>query len=72
MNKIFNEVERDVLYEALRQCGADFARKNGGDELAEDVVLVTELLENAQRFELVDMVVNKISELGYKISEKRS
>ena len=72
MNKIFNDVERDVLYEALRQCGSDFARKSGGDEMAEDIVLVTELLENAQRFELVDMVVNKLSELGYKISEKRS
>jgi len=70
MNSIFNDVEKDVFYEALCSCGKDFAKELGKDENEEDVVLVYNLLRNIGRIDLVDMVVDKIREKGYQISER--
>jgi len=70
MENIFNDVEKDVLYEAICSCGSDLAKEVGRDENEEDVVLVNYLMENVGRYDLVDRIVDKLKANGYKISER--
>jgi len=66
---IFNDVEKDVLYETIINCGEDVAEKNGKDKRAEDVVLFYDLIQNVTGIELTEMIVNKLKEKGYEIKK---
>lgn len=46
---LFNDVGKDALYNAMCECGADYASKNGKDCMAEDVILVMDFMEEAGR-----------------------
>jgi hypothetical protein len=66
---IFNDVEKEFLYSVICECGVDHAKKMGKDEKTEDVVLINDLLEDISRYNLVDVIVDKLREKGYKISK---
>ena len=68
-SKFFGDVEKDVLYNALVECGADFASKNGRDPKEEDVVLSTYFLENLSGPSVVEILVDKLHQMGYGIDE---
>ena len=67
--KVFDDVEKDAVYEAFCEYGRVHAKKNGLDENAEDVVLIHELLDGVSRWELVEGLVGKLREMGYRIEK---
>ena len=70
MNKVFGDVAKDVLYEAIRDCAVDYAKATRNDTQDEDVILVNNFIEGMNRFDLVEAIVDKIREKGYQISER--
>jgi len=67
---IFNDIEKDIMYEVLQKCAIDYAKIHGEDEKNEDVILINKFLENITRFDLVEAIVDKLKEKGYQISQK--
>ena len=65
----FNDVEKNVLYETIINCGEDFAEKNEKDKRAEDVVLFYDLIQNITSIQLTEIIVNKLREKGYEIKK---
>ena len=69
---IFDNVEKDALYYAIKSCSEDYAEKNGKDKLAEDVVLFYDLIENVTCIQLTEIIVDKLNENGYEIKRKEN
>lgn len=66
---MFNSSQKDVLYSILQECSVDYAKENEDDEKEEDVILINNFLENVSRFEIVDKLVDKLNEKGFKITK---
>ena len=67
---IFDNIEKDILYSAIIECGVDYAKNNGKDERAEDVILYNDLIENVSRFDLVEKIIKKLNDNGYTIEKE--
>lgn len=65
---LFGDFQKDTLYSIVQECSVEFAKENGRDEEEDDVVLINYFLENISRYEIVEKIVDKLNEKGFKIA----